>query len=255
MRRVFVPLLLCSPRRGRGRRGCKRGLNSFRVNSPSRIQWERRQYRAEGTIHIEFKADFPGSQRIIRLRDRDALPEGENGQDEYSMLNSAAESRRKKSDGAAAAAAAAAAAGGGKRERETASLVTLFRGRFTTCFGTSSLPKERIQLSFRNFAPSPLPPPAPPRPAPPRPTLVYYPRSLAACRHGRITNSRAIRYLRGWHLTHLTSRCVTLCCRAESILISIAYRGDHRVAIFTAHRKIVSLRSLRFSISPAKRQR
>jgi len=110
MRRVFVPLLLCSPRRGRGRRGCKRGLNSFRVNSPSRIQWERRQYRAEGTIHIEFKADFPGSQRIIRLRDRDALPEGENGQDEYSMLNSAAESRRKKSDGAAAA----AAAGGGK---------------------------------------------------------------------------------------------------------------------------------------------
>jgi len=68
--------------------GMQKGLDSFRVNSPSRIQWKRRQYRAEGTIHIEFKADFPESQRIIRLRDRDALPEGENGQDEYSMLNS-----------------------------------------------------------------------------------------------------------------------------------------------------------------------
>lgn len=64
------------------------GLNSFRINSPSRIQWERWQYRAERTIHIEFKADFPGSQRIIRLRDRDAVLEGENVQDEYSMLNS-----------------------------------------------------------------------------------------------------------------------------------------------------------------------
>lgn len=66
----------------------KRGLDSFRINSPSRIQWKRRQYRAERTIHIEFKADFPGSQRIIRLRDRDVVLEGENGQDEYSMLNS-----------------------------------------------------------------------------------------------------------------------------------------------------------------------
>lgn len=35
---------------------------------------ESRQYHAERTIHIEFKADFTGSQRIIRLRDRDAAP-------------------------------------------------------------------------------------------------------------------------------------------------------------------------------------
>jgi len=47
----------------------KRGLNSFWINSPSRIQWKSRQYHAERTIHIEFKADFTGSQRIIRLRD------------------------------------------------------------------------------------------------------------------------------------------------------------------------------------------
>lgn len=52
----------------------KRGLNSFRINSPSRIQWKSRQYHAERTIHIEFKADFTESQRIIRLRDRDAAP-------------------------------------------------------------------------------------------------------------------------------------------------------------------------------------